>query len=386
VSDAVAAVLMKEPDWTALPATTPAHIRDLIRRCLQKDVQKRVPNIAVARLEIDEGASVAAPVTAAATAQPLWRRAIPIAAAVLLTAGLAAALWWRFRPETSSPIVTRFQMMLPEGQSFTNAGRQVLAISPEGTQIVYSANQRLYLRAMLDLEPRPIPGIDGSYPVISPVFSPDGRSIVFWSGAEEVLKRIAVTGGAPVTIAAATNPVGMSWGADGILFGQATKGVLRVSPNGGTPEVVVSIKGDEIAHGPQMLPAEGASVHACRSTSDADRWDKAKIVVQSLASGERKVLIDGGSDARYLPDGHIVYALSGVVLAVPFDVRSLQVSGGPVPVVEGVRRSGGGGTGTAQFSVAANGITRVYPGTVSTTSEIWNWRLIDRKGVATSPR
>jgi dipeptidyl aminopeptidase/acylaminoacyl peptidase len=147
----------------------------------------------------------------------------------------------------------------------------------------------------------------------------------------------------------------------------------------------VSTKEDEVAHGPQMLPGGKALLFTlARATSSSDRWDKAKVVVQSLASGERKILIDGGSDARYLPDGHLVYALSGVVLAVPFDVQSLQVSGGPVPIVEGVRRAAGSATGTAQFSVAANGSLVYVPGPVSTAGGDRELALIDRHGAARS--
>src|SRR5207237_1358533 len=176
--------------------------------------------------------------------------------------------------------------------------------------------------------------------VLNPVFSPDGRSIAFWSSADQSLKKIAVTGGAAVTLCPAEGPLGMNWTADGILFGQGPKGIMRISANGGKPETIVSVKGDETAHGPQLLP-DGQTVlftlGAGAGAGGAERWDKARIVVQSLKSGARKTLIDGGTDARYLPTGHIVYALGGVVFAIPFDARRLQVSGGPVPVVEGVR-------------------------------------------------
>ncbi len=384
VSDAVAAVLMKEPDWNALPADTPPHIRSLIRRCLQKDVQKRVPHIGVARLEIDEGpetdALPATPLAEAARPRPMWRRAMPVAIGVLLAAGLTSAAWWRLRPEAPPATVTRFAFTLPEGQNFTNAGRHMIAVSPDGTQMVYVANQRLYLRAMSDLEARPIAGFDGSSPVINPVFSPDGRSIAFYSPADQSLKRIAVIGGAAVTIGSCTNPFGMSWGADGILVGQGGRGVLRVSPNGGTPEVVVKTNADEFAHGPQMLPGGKAILFTLAKGILNDRWDKARIVVQSLASGDRQILFEGGSDARYVPTGHLVYALAGVVLAIPFDAQRLQVAGGPVSIVQGVRRAGAGQTGTAQFSVAENGSLVYVPGPVSTVSGARELALVDRKG------
>ncbi len=135
----------------------------------------------------------------------------------------------------------------------------------------------------------------------------------------------------------------MTWDAGGIVFGQASKGIMRVSANGGQPEVLVSVKDGEVMYGPQVLPggewvlftiATGATASAT-----ADTWDKAQIVVQSLKSSERKTLVSGGSDGRYLPTGHLVYALGGVLFAVPFDLPRLAVTGGPVPIVEGVRRS-----------------------------------------------
>ena len=131
----------------------------------------------------------------------------------------------------------------------------------------------------------------------------------------------------------------MSWGTDGIVFGQANKGIMRVSANGGTPEVLVSVKDGEQAYGPQILPGGETVLFTLATGTAAERWDKAQIVTQSLRSGERKTLVDGGSDGRYVPTGHLVYAIGGIVFAVPMDVRRLEVTGGPVPIVEGVRRS-----------------------------------------------
>ena len=376
VSDTLASVLKSEPDWTALSASTPPHIVTLVRRCLQKDVQKRVPHIGSARLELAEGSATAMPGPApVAPATPPWRRVMPFTASVLITAALAGSASWRFKPDAPPSIVTRFVVALPEGQNFTNTGRHAIAISPDGTEIVYTANQRLYLRTMSQIEAHPIPGIEGTSSVINPVFSPDGRSIAFFS--DQTIKRIAVSGGAAVTLGSFTNPDGMSWEADGILIGQAAKGILRVSPNGGTPEVLVSEKPDERAFGPQILPGGKGLLFTLAKGKSDDRWDTADIVVQSLPSGERKTIIQGGSDARYLPTGHIVYALSGVIYAVPFDVQRLQVLGGPVPMIEGVRR--GIATGAAQFSVAANGSIVYIPGPASLGGSR-ELAIVDRQG------
>ena len=188
-----------------------------------------------------------------------------------------------------------------------------------------------------------------------------------------------MTGGAAVTICPADNPYGMSWTSDAILFGQGTKGIMRVSASGGKPAVLIAVKSGEYAHGPQLLP-DGQTILFTLSAGAID-WDKARIVTQSLKSGERKTVVDGGSDARYLPTGHIVYALGGVVFALPFDVQHLQASGGPVPIIEGVTR--GGPTGTAEFSTAANGSLVFIPGPASPATGLLELALIDRKGAAT---
>ena len=173
----------------------------------------------------------------------------------------------------------------------------------------------------------------------------------------------------------------MNWDASGIFFNQAGRGIMRVSANGGQPEVLVSVKDGELMYGPQVLPggewllftiATGAT-----ATATTEGWDKAQIVVQSLKSSERKTLVSGGSDARYVPTGHIVYALGGVLFAVPFDLRRLAVTGGPVPIVEGVKRSSGI-SGTAHFCVSSTGALVYVPGPASTGS--LDLALVDRNG------
>ena len=243
------------------------------------------------------------------------------------------------------------------------------------------ANNQLYLRSMSDLEARPIPGTQqtGSSP-FTPVFSPDGQSIAFFSQADRAVKKIAVSGGAAVTICPVdeTRVLGMTWGNAGIVFGQ-NKGILRVSANGGQPEVLVSVKDGEVMYGPQVLPGGEWLLFTLATAATADGWDKAQIVVQSLKSSERKTLVSGGSDGRYLPTGHLVYALGGVLFAVPFDLPRLAVTGGPVPIVEGVKRSSGT-TGTAHFSVSSTGSLVFVPGPASTSSALSDLALVDRNG------
>jgi eukaryotic-like serine/threonine-protein kinase len=128
------------------------------------------------------------------------------------------------------------------------------------------------------------------------------------------------------------------------------------------------------------LPGGQAVLFTLATGTATDRWDKAQIVVHSLNSGERKVLIEGGSDGRYLHTGHLVYALGGALLAVPFDLKRLEVRGGPVPVVEGVRRTGST-TGAAQFDVSNGGSLIYIPGptSIATSPQLYMAR-VDRKG------
>jgi hypothetical protein len=205
--------------------------------------------------------------------------------------------------------------------------------------------------------------------------------VAFYAAADQTLKKIATTGGAAMTICPADAPLGVTWGPDGIVFGQRYKGIMRVSPNGGTPDVLVLVKDDEEADAPQMLPGGQHVLFTLANGTARDRWEKARIVVQSVASGERKTLIEGGTDARYVPTGHLAYAVGSSLFAVAFDLKRLEVRGSRAPMVEGVRRSSGSVTGAAHFSLSSNGTLIYIPGPVSSASARQEIVVIDRKGV-----
>jgi hypothetical protein len=155
------------------------------------------------------------------------------------------------------------------------------------------------------LEARLIPGT-GAPNLTSPFFSPDGESVGYWQDGQ--LKRIAVSGGAPVVICAATNPFGVSWGPDNtILFGQPA-GIMRVSATGGTPELVIPAVDGEVIYGPQLLPSGVSVLFTVTKATGVTRWEQAQIVVQPVGTRERKAVLAGGSDARYVPTDHLVYA------------------------------------------------------------------------------
>jgi len=355
VAETLAAVLRADPAWDRLPLATPPAIRKLLRRCLERDPRERLRDIGDARFEIND--ALTAPGTSDGEAVPIAapaarRRAIFAAAALalgLITGGLIVLTLVRPAPDPPAP-VTRLSIVLPPAQERTNTGLRDIAISPTGTHLVYVANSQLYLRALDALEAVPLAGTAESAPV-APFFSPDGQWVGFFSRRDRALQKVALTGGAPVTLTAADFPYGASWGPDDtILVGQEGRGILRVAGAGGTPDLLVAVEPPAAAHQPQMLPGGEAVLY---TLGRGGAWDTAQIVVERLATGERTVVVDGGSDARYLPTGHLVYALGETLLAVPFDVERLAVTGSPVPVIEGVSRATV--TGAANADVAETG-------------------------------
>ena len=386
VSDTLAAVLRGEPDWSALPADVSEQIRVLLRGCLEKDRGKRISEISTARFLIVEPIATAlrgaVSELSAVPPRPRWRRAMPAVVSTIAATILTGVLVWQIRPLPTRSPVTRFTFQLPADQQFTNAGRKIVAISPDGTKLVYVANSRLYVKAIDRLEATAMswteaPGI-GASQVTSPVFSPDGESIAFWSGADNTLKRLSTTGGAVVTLCRASNPFAISWDDDGILFTTA-QGIMRVAANGGSPEALATVGAGEQADGLELLPGGRILLYTVTKALGPDRWDKAQVVAQVIGSHERTVVIDGASDAHYLPTGHLVYATAGALVVAPFDLQRLKVTGRAVSVVEGVRRSSNIQTGVAQYAVSRTGTLMFVagPGSGQTLRDL---ALVDQKG------
>jgi len=390
VSDTLASVLKSEPDWSALPAEVPHAIKTLLQRCLVKDRRARVADISVVQFVLAEASklSVASP-AAIESAQvrkggPAVRRALAIAGAVLLTAALAGIVAWRAWPHAEPPPVSRFSIMLPQDQQFTNTGRTMIALSHDGKQVVYVANNRLYLRALSDLQPRAISGSDSTNGVIlNPVFSPDDSSVAFFALNDNSLKRLSIVGGVAVTVCRTQGvPYGMSWDDSGILYADGYRGILRCPSSGGMAEQIVKVDRQEIPQSPQMLPGGKAVLFTLANGSDAsDRWDKGQVIVQSLDTGKRTTIINGGSDARYVPTGHLLYTLRGVLFAVAFDAAAQATVGAGVPVVEGVRRSPvAAGTGGAHMATSSTGTLIYLPGPADSSSALLKLAVTDRMG------
>jgi eukaryotic-like serine/threonine-protein kinase len=388
ISDTLVFILSKEPDWSALPSAAPAGIRRLLSRCLQKDPRRRLRDIGDARLEIERllaGApeDEAAPAIPPGPAHGRRERLVWAAASLALGAIVAGlATWVALRPAPGAAALKRFVIPVSGlgAVGSTALGRHVVTLSPDGRHLVFVANRRLYLRPLNRLEAVPMGGTEGNNPTHArdPFFSPDGEWIGFWHAGR--LKKIPVGGGAPVTLCEADQPFGATWGEDGtILFGQGSRGIWQVpATGGGAPVQAIRVQEGEQAHGPQRLPGGGDWVLFTLRPANPASWDSARGVVQSTSTGERKVLIEGGTDVRYLPTGHLMYVLRGTVLAVPFDVARRAVLGGPVALVEGVMQVTGQ-TGAAQFSVSRDGTLAYLPATAGATAQralVW----VDRRG------
>jgi eukaryotic-like serine/threonine-protein kinase len=370
VSDTMASVLKSEPDWSNVPSDVPPAVVSLMKGCLVKDRRHRVSDMSIAKFVLKDLSAMgvvgnaAAPVAAAAS-RSRWTQVLAIAIAVVSTALIVGSVMWRMRPAVPTVTVARFSLM-PEGP-FTSAVQQLVAISPDGTRIAYNAGGRLHVRALHEEASRAITDVDTI--ALNPVFSPDNTAIAFttFSSSGLTLKRIPAVGGTAATVASFpnnTNFSGISWSREGILLAVtgAGGGVLKVSRDGGNPERVIAVDADQIVHGPQMLPDGRTVLFTLANAVGDDRWDKAQIVAQSLADGTRRVLLEGGSDARYLESGHLIYAVGGTIFVVPFDAATLTIKGSAVPAIVGVRRAVGGTSGGAHMAVSASGTLVYLPG------------------------
>jgi eukaryotic-like serine/threonine-protein kinase len=392
VSDTLATVLKSDADWSALPGDVPDTIRDVLRRCLDKDRRTRIPDMAVVRFLLDE--PVRMPDKAAATRgsvrpeAPRWRRALPwiVAAAGVVSALATVAAWRPWQAAAPAPLM-RFPLVLRDDQQFSRPGDLSLAISPDGSRMAYVANRQLFVRAMDQLEPSALPGTNVD--PATPFFSPDGRWIGFFSYQDATLRKVSADGGPTMTLCrlnlrtGAINLMsGASWSGGEIVFAQPGRGILRVADGGGEVTLIAKTTDEETPSGPQLVQGNSAVLYTVTTDKTAERWDRADIVAQAIGSSERKVLVRGGSDARYLPTGHLVYALGGSLLAIPFDTGTLEVRGAPVPVLEGVARSTQPVTrgGFGQFAVSNTGSLVYVPGSPSGVVESKLLALADRSG------
>jgi Tol biopolymer transport system component/predicted Ser/Thr protein kinase len=346
------------PPISSLQPMTPAALERTVKRCLAKEADDRwqtARDLEVQLKWIAEGGSqvTLAPAAAVKGIRARWHEVLLWGVASLLLAATTGLAIWNLRP-ISPRLVTRAVVTLPPGQQLAGLDNgPAVALSSDGTHLAYVARQggtqQVYLRAMDSSDARPIPGTEGA---VNPFFSPDGQWIGFFAGGK--LKKAAVNGGAALTLGNAVSSYGASWGSQGMIaFTPANVGaLLQVSDAGGAPQALTRREKGETSHRwPDFLPGGKAVLLA--ASANTTNWTNAHVAVQSVGTGERRNLIQGGTHPHYAASGHLVYAQGVSLMAVPFDPQRLAATGAAVPVVEGVLQSPS--TGAAQYSFSATG-------------------------------
>ena len=364
ISDTLAAVLTVEPEWDRVPAK----VRRLLRQCLEKDPARRLRDIGDAALLLDDPPAA----VPSAPAGLRWKIAAGVLAAALLA---ALALLWQ-SPRSAPALPMRLSVDLGPDAAVQAIRGAPMDLSPDGSRLVFIVgepieNDRLALRRLDQPKAVPLPGTEGAE---APFFSPDGRYICFF--ADRKLKKIDTAGGAPVTLCDIASQRGGSWGDDDniVLPVNNRSALFRVSAGGGVPQPVTRLdaKAGEDSHRyPQVLPGAAAVLFM----NSLGLNGEGSIQVHVFKTNASKTLIAPGAFPRYLPSGHLVYWHAGTLYAAPMDLRRLELTGSPVPLLEDV--SFQPGTGTASFAFSKSG-TFVYAA-ASPENQVRPLQLLDEK-------
>jgi len=352
ISDTLANILQTDPDWQALPESTPANILVLLRRCMEKDPRRRLHDISDIRIEISETLSQPATLPPVTEARPIgarpsrWRLRIAWGLAASLGIVAAVSIGIIVKDSTAPPSlppptrpVTVFPITIPPTQRLDIEWNNNVALSPDGTLLVYMGSQegqrRLFIRKMDELDSRSIPGTeDARYPF----FSPDGESVAFFAAGQ--LKRASLKS-ENVQSLCVVSPVsfGGTWGPDGFIYFTwgPSRGLRKVSATGGEHEALITSDSDKSGqrhYFPHILPG-GKTLLFTVASRDLI-FEDGRIAILSLETGKLHDLDVKGSKPQYASSGHLVFARSGKLLAAPFDLERLELTGSAVPVREDV--------------------------------------------------
>jgi eukaryotic-like serine/threonine-protein kinase len=379
ISDTVAAVLKQEPDWQALPADTPPGIRSLLRRCLKKDAVDRLHDIADARIEIQEAIADSAAMTPALPRPPAarWTRMIPwlVAAASVAMALLVVQQGSRGTGSPAGP-VTRLDLDLPAGVELVTVYPPAVVLSPDGTRVTFVGAFRglrqLYTRRLDQFETVPIRGTENANAVF---ISPDGRSLGLIT-ADLALKKVSLADGLVTTIEHdAEFSAGAAWGADDRITFVRAGALWQVPASGGPPKQLTTLDSGkrELLHAWPSIIAEGRILLFVSITGSSR--GASHIEALSLATGQRRVIVESGTFPLYAPSGHLVFFRDGALLGAPFDVDRMEVTG---PVVRVLENLAVGTTMDAPFAALSNaGLLAYAPSDAGTTRLVW----VSRQGV-----
>ena len=364
ITDCLAAVVSRDPDWNALPRDTPFAMRQLLQRCLEKDSRRRLRHIGDALFALQEPAVPAAVAVAARAMAPArWKRVLPWGVAALALVWAASQLANRRAPASTRPV--HLAIRLPAGVQIdteTNVTEvQVLTISPQGTHVAFTAasgfERHLYLRSLEDGSTTRLPGtVDAT----GPFFSPDGRWIAFFARGH--IWKTAIDGGDPRELCVAMANRGGAWGPDGtIVFSPSTSAsLMRVSSAGGTPVELTKLDegAQERTHRwPEFLPGGDEVAFTVGTRDKASDYEAAAIDVVTLSTGKRRRLFQGASMVRATASGTLLLGRAGRVEALPLDEVRRGTTREPAVVLRGVE--GAASSGIVYFDLATNG-TLVY--------------------------
>ncbi len=360
ISETLASVLKTDLDLDGLPVETPPALRTLIRRCLERDVRKRLPHVGVARLEIEDGLNPPnvpdSPDLSDRAGRGGRRIAMFVGGGVLAGVLLASAVSGiRTRPSpdaAADPI--RFSLAAP-AQSVLRRGSQVgrnLRVSPDGRRLGFigysDVGRRIWVRSLGSLIAEPVPGTEGARDL---QWAPDGASIAFVDGGG-VLRIVDTSGGGARTVAEDAVQVG-AWSHDGVILYEGLNGpIYRVADDGGEPALVTELDPErvELEHTPELFLSDGRRFLFRALSRDPTQH---ALFLGSLDSSSRTIVLDVFSSVEYV-DGYLVFQREGALMAQPFDEDAGRVDGQAVAVLDGVDYGPVAGAGA--FSVSRNGV------------------------------
>jgi serine/threonine-protein kinase len=367
VSETLASVIMKEPDLDQVPPK----VRQVLRRCLQKDPQRRLRDISGVALLLEKESASGAPVRQSSSR--LWPALTALATILAAALGIG---WYRSRPP-EAPLKPLMRLNVELGSSVVFASSAIssanVVIAPDGLRLAYISQSRLFIQKLDQSNATELSDTNGAFGAF---FSPDSKWLAFFAGGK--LKKISVDGGPVLNIGDTVLGRGGSWGEDGyIIASLASTGILsRIPEGGGAPMPVTELAEGETTHRwPHIVPGGKAVVYTAHSGPTG--FDSATIKLKSFADGKTKTLQQGGTAGRVVKtrQGHafLLYVTRGALFAEPFDLDRLEVVGNAVPILEGI---GSTPSGAVEMDISDEG-TVVYR---STTGGLVTVQWMDSSG------
>ena len=390
IPETLASVMKEAPALEKIPSDTPPAIRNLLRRCLEKNVKRRLQNAGEARIIIEDvlsgaGGASQEGLPATAAPSPIRRLAVPglMAWGAVLTLALAALSFVHFRETPPQQASVRFEVTPPEKSTVS-----VFKLSPDGRYLAMlvpeGGRNRLWLRPLDSLQAELLTGTDGA---TYPFWSPDSAFIGFF--AQDKLKKIAIAGGPAQTLCDAPGGRGGTWNRDGvILFAGLTSGIYRVPAAGGVPSSVTQLRASgagNLQRFPEFLP-DGRRFFFQQSATEAEATG---LYIGSLEGMPPLRILPDASNAVNVPvaapgrTGHLLFKRENTLMAQPFDPVRLQTTGEMFPVAEQVGI--GANVSYGAFSVSDGGVLAYWSGGLGDRELVWLDRTGKRLGVIGKP-